>query len=250
MRFKSICNAFLSYVYIAFVGISSAVMFPAACLVLLVTCLFDRRRICLNLFTAFWASLYTWCVPGWSVRIIDRQKMDRAKNYVIVANHQSQLDILVAYRLFFPFRWISKASVFKLPFIGWNMFLNGYIRLKRKDKDSVRKMMQQCEKLLTQNISIMIFPEGTRSENGLLKPFKPGAFILAKNTQTSILPLVINNTKDALPKHASRIRGKMVMTATVLDEIPHEDFKDMTVEQIAAMVQQRISAHVKEHQLN
>jgi len=102
--------------------------------------------------------------------------------------------------------------------------------------------------LLTQNISIMIFPEGTRSKTGLLKPFKPGAFILAQKTQTSILPLVINNTKDALPKHSLRIRGKILMTVKVLDEIAYTEFKDMAIEQIAVMVQEKISSHVKEHQ--
>ncbi len=248
MRFAM--NAFFSYLYIAFVGISSAVLFPIACLVLIVTFFFDRRRICLNLFTSFWASIYTWCVPSWSVRVINRHKMNQAKNYVIVANHQSQLDIFVTYRLFFPFRWISKAAVFNLPFIGWNMFLNGYIRLKRKDKNSVHQMMNQCEKLLKQNISIMIFPEGTRSQTGLLKPFKPGAFVLAKKTHTPILPLVINNTKDALPKHSIRIRGKILMTVTVLDEICFADFKDMDVKQISSMVKEKIASHVKEHQLN
>ncbi|MCF6249543.1 MAG: 1-acyl-sn-glycerol-3-phosphate acyltransferase, partial [Desulfobacula sp.] len=199
-------------------------------------------------FTSFWASLYTWCVPSWSVRIFNRNKMNPAKNYVIVANHQSQLDILVLYRLFFPFRWISKAAVFNLPFIGWNMFLNGYIRLKRKDKGSVQKMMTQCETLLKKNISIMIFPEGTRSKTGLLKPFKHGAFILAKKTGTPILPLVINNTKDALPKHSIRIRGEILMTVTVLDEIAYTYFKDLEIEEIVTMVQEKISSHVNEHQ--
>ena len=248
MRFKGILNAFLSYVYIAFVGISSAVLFPIACLILIISFFFDRRRILLNQFTSFWASLYTWCVPSWSVRIFNRQKMNQAKNYIIVSNHQSQLDILVVYRLFFPFRWISKAAVFNLPFIGWNMFLNGYIRLKRKDKDSIHQMMATCERLLKQNISIMIFPEGTRSTTGLVKPFKPGAFVLAKKTKTPIMPLVINNTKDALPKYSMRIRGEISMTVTVLDEIPYTAFKDMEIDQIAAMVREKICSHVKEHQ--
>ena len=130
MSFKTWLNTIFSYLYIAFVGISSGIFFVAAAFIRLVTHLFDRRLVVLNLFTSFWASLYIWCMPIWSVKIFGREKMDMSKNYVIVSNHQSQLDILVAYRLFFPFRWVSKAEVFMLPFIGWNMFLNGHVRLK------------------------------------------------------------------------------------------------------------------------
>jgi len=99
---------------------------------------------------------------------------------MIVSNHQSQLDTLVAFGLFFPFKWISKAEVFRLPFIGWNMTLNRYIKLKRGDRKSIQKMMTECEKMISKGNSLYFFPEGTRSKTGIIKPFKPGAFILAK----------------------------------------------------------------------
>lgn len=247
MSFKSAGIIFFSYAYIAFVGLSSAFMFVIAFFIRVTTYFFDKRLIILNLFTSFWSSLYIWCNPIWSVKIIDRQKMDMKKSYVIVSNHQSQLDILVVYYLFFPFRWVSKAEVFKLPFIGWNMALNGYVKLKRGDKKSIRRMIDQCEDILRQNISIMIFPEGTRSKTGVMKPFKPGAFILAKKMKKPILPLVINNTKDALPKYSLRIEGRHQMEAKVLDEIPFSSFEHMEIDDIAKMVQEMISAHVKEH---
>ncbi len=247
MRFKGPAYILLSYAYIAFIGISSAFLFAVACVIRIVTWPFDRRLIILNLFSSFWASLYLWCMPLWSVRISGRDKMDMKKSYVVVSNHQSQLDILVAYRLFFPFRWVSKAEVFKLPFIGWNMVLNGYVKLKRGDKQSVKQMMEQCENLLERNISIIIFPEGTRSKTGIVKPFKPGAFILAKKMKKPILPLVINNTKDALPKHSLVIKGRQRMEIKVLDEIPFSQFSHLEVEQIAQMVRKVISSHVREN---
>ena len=246
MRFKDFLWISFSYTYIAFVGFSSAIMFVIACCIRLITSFFDRRLILLNLFSSFWASIYIWVMPIWSVNIVGRQKMNISKNYVIVSNHQSQIDILILYRLFYPFRWISKAEVFHLPFIGWNMLLNGYIKLKRGDKESVKQMMDQCEKLLKKNISIIMFPEGTRSKSGLLKPFKPGAFILAKKMKKSILPLVINNTKNALPKH-SLILHKSQLEVKVLDEIAYSKFKDMEIDEIADMVQHMISSQVKEH---
>ncbi len=186
-------------------------------------------------------------MPAWSVNIVGRQKMDMKKSYVIVSNHQSQVDILVLFNLFFPFRWVSKAEVFLLPFIGWNMMINGHVKLKRGDKKSIKNMIDQCEDLLKKNISITLFPEGTRSKTGMVKPFKPGAFILAKKMKKPILPLVINNTKNALPKHSVMIQGRHNIEVKVLDEIPYSDFEHMDIEDISSMVQNMIASHVQEH---
>jgi 1-acyl-sn-glycerol-3-phosphate acyltransferase len=245
MNYRWISSFFLSFVFLIFFSISSAILFWGACVIRLVTAPFDRRRILLNLFSSFWASLYTWCMPLWSVKITGREKLSMKKNYVLVSNHQSQLDILVLYRLFFPFIWVSKAEVVYLPFIGWNMVLNGYIKLRRGDKASARQVMQVCEALLNQNISVFFFPEGTRSRDGKLKPFKPGAFILAKKTRVPIVPLVINFTKDVLPKHSLLIRGCHCMEVAVLDEIPVASFIHLEVDEIAQMVRARINACIK-----
>lgn len=248
MTYKAFLGYGYSFFFIAGMGISSAVFFCIACIIRLVTAPFDRRRIVSNLFSAFWASLYTWCMPPWSVRVIGRHKLTLKKNYVIVSNHQSQLDILVLYRLFFPFRWVSKAAVFNLPFIGWNMVLNGYIKLKRKDKESIKQMMTTCEDLLKKNNSVFFFPEGTRSPDGLVRPFKPGAFILAQKARVPILPVVLNHTKNALPKHSLKIEGRHCMEVKVLDEIPFSRFEHMDPKEISQMVRILIASHVKEHE--
>ena len=222
-------------------------MVSIAAIIRLITFPFDKRLVIVNLFSSFWASLYIWFMPLWSVKIKNRKKLDMKKNYVFVSNHQSQLDILIIYQLFFPIRWISKAAVFKLPFIGWNMLLNGDVKLKRGDKQSVQLMMERCEQLLEQNVSIMMFPEGTRSKTGIVKSFKPGAFILAKKMKKSIVPLVINNSKNALPKYSLIFRGRHKIKLEVLDEIPYSRFEHMKIEDIAQMVQNIISSHVNEH---
>ncbi len=251
MTFKDSGNdigaAFYSYTYIAFIGISSMVMVSIAFVIRIITWPFDKRLVSNNLFSSFWASLYIWFMPLWTVKIKNRNKLDMKKNYVFVSNHQSQLDILVIYQLYFPMRWISKAAVFKLPFIGWNMLLNGDVKLKRGDKQSIREMMDRCEQLLQQNVSITIFPEGTRSKTGIVKPFKPGAFILAKKMKKPIVPLVINNSKNALPKYSLIFRGRHKMELEVLDEIPYSRFEHLKIEQISQMVQQLITSHVNEH---
>lgn len=246
MRFKELATFIFSCLYILFFGVTSVLFFCVACIVRLATAPFDRRRIITNQFSAFWASVYIWCMPAWSVKIIDRHKLSIKKNYVMVSNHQSQLDILVLYRLFYPYRWVSKAEVFRLPFIGWNMVLNGDVKLKRGDSESINSMMADCEALLKQKISVFFFPEGTRSRDGRLKTFKPGAFILAKKTGVSIQPIVLNHTKDALPKHSLLIRNNQCMEVRVLDEIPFSRFKNMEANEIALMVRKVIAPHVKE----
>lgn len=196
------------------------------------------------MFTSFWACLYLWIMPSWSVRAAGRDKIRRGTNYIVVSNHQSQLDILVAFHLFFPFKWVSKAEVFKLPFIGWNMALNRYIRLKRGDKESIRQMMAACEDALARGCSVFFFPEGTRSKTGRMKPFKPGAFILAHQIKLPILAVAISGTQEALPKHSLNFHGRHDIRIEVLEEIPYEKFAQLSVEDTAEMVRQTIMPHV------
>nr|WP_319493111.1 lysophospholipid acyltransferase family protein [uncultured Desulfobacter sp.] len=244
---KTLLNKIFSAVLISFIGVSSVLFFCVACVLRFCTAPFDPRRIVSNVFSAFWASVYIWAMPPWSVKIIGREKLDIRKNYVFVSNHQSQLDILVLYRLLFPYRWVSKDAVFRLPFIGWNMALNnGDIKLKRGDKDSIKAMMAECEALLKKKISIFFFPEGTRSKDGCIGRFKPGAFILAKNTGVDIQPIAISNTNKALPKYSLTFQGHTEMTVKVLDAIPFSRFKDMDPGKIAEMTRNFIAGHVED----
>jgi 1-acyl-sn-glycerol-3-phosphate acyltransferase len=242
-------NRLISICFLAFIIVKSAIFFVMAVAVWLLTVAFDRRLVILHMFTSFWACFYLWTMPAWSVSARGRNKINHQTSYVVVSNHQSQLDILVAFRLFFPFKWVSKAEVFKLPFIGWNMVLNGYIKLKRGDKKSIEKMMAASEKTLTRGNSVYFFPEGTRSPSGIMKTFKPGAFILAKQLERPILPIVINGTRNALPKHSLSFHGRQNIQIRVLDEIPPENFADMSAEETGAMVRQIIAEHVDEHRL-
>lgn len=218
--------------------------FILALLIWLLTIPFDRRLVLLHMFTSFWACLYLWTMPAWSVTAAGREKIRKKATYVVVSNHQSGLDILVAFRLFFPFKWVSKVEMFRVPFIGWNMTLNGYIRLQRGIKESIEKMMNACERALARGSSVFFFPEGTRSRTGELKPFKPGAFILAHRMRLPILPIAINGTKDALPKASLNFHGFHPIRIEVLDEIPYAAFAHLDPAQTAEMVRQRIAAHV------
>ena len=237
-------NRIITVVFLAFFGATSALFFCVALVIWLLTVLFDRRLLLLHLFTCFWASVYLWAMPAWSVRVEGRHTIRMRDRYVIVSNHQSQLDILLAFRLFFAFKWVSKAEVFRIPFIGWNMYLNRYIKLKREDKKSVAKMFADCQKALAEGNSLFIFPEGTRSESGSMKPFKPGAFVLAKKMAVPILPVVISGTSDALPKHSINFHGSHDMSIRVLEPVPYERFAHLSLEDTGDMIRNIIAAEV------
>jgi 1-acyl-sn-glycerol-3-phosphate acyltransferase len=243
-KWSGMLNRLISVGFIAYIGISSIFCFVIALAIWLLTVCFDRRLVVLHMWTSFWACLYLWTMPVWTLSIRGREKIRKNGHYIIVSNHQSQLDILVAFRLFFPFKWVSKAEVFRLPFIGWNMTLNRYIRLVRGDKKSIVKMMKECEKALSEGNSVYFFPEGTRSKTGELKPFKPGAFILAHQMKIPILLVSINGTKDALPKYSLNFHGRHHLRIKVLGEIPYAEFKDLAVDETAEMARTRIAAHV------
>jgi 1-acyl-sn-glycerol-3-phosphate acyltransferase len=192
--------------------------------------------------------MYLWVMPAWSVSIENRNKINTKKTYMIVSNHQSQLDILLAFRLFVPFKWVSKAEVFKLPFIGWNMTLNRYIKLFRGNRESAHKMMSECAGVLSNGNSIYFFPEGTRSATGIMKEFKSGAFVLAKKMGVSILPIAINGTRKALPKYSVDFHGRQQLRIKVLDEIPVKTVENFSAEETAALVRNEIAKHIDEHQ--
>ena len=135
----------ISTIYLIFIMITCSILFVPALLIWLVTLPFDKRKVIQHQYTCFWGALYTWCFPFWRVHVTGRKNIRKNITYVIVSNHQSQLDILLAFNLFRHFKWVSKAEVFKLPFVGWNMYLNRYVRLVRGDKESVEKMMVTSE---------------------------------------------------------------------------------------------------------
>jgi 1-acyl-sn-glycerol-3-phosphate acyltransferase len=238
-------NRIIAFIFLLYMAVSSLFFFGIALVIWVLTRWFDRRLVLLHQFTSFWACLYLWTMPAWRVRISGRERIRRDGVYVIVSNHQSQLDILVAFRLFFPFKWVSKIEVFRLPFIGWNMFLNGYIPLKRGDKESIARMLDRCEDALARGSSIYLFPEGTRSSTGELRPFKPGAFALAHQMKLPLLAVAINGTLRALPKYSLNFHGCHELHIEVLGEIPYLEFKDLSVEETAEMVRARIAAHIR-----
>jgi 1-acyl-sn-glycerol-3-phosphate acyltransferase len=216
-----------SVLFWSFFVASSAVLFLVALALFLVTWPFDRDGRVLHLFSCAWAQLYFWVSPGWRLRIEGREHLPWHGPAVLVSNHQSLGDILVLFGLYRPFKWVSKASNFKLPFLGWNMYLNRYVGLVRGDKHSIAKMMADCERWLDRGVPVLLFPEGTRSPDNQLLPFKDGAFRLALAKGCPLIPMVLTGTGDTLPKHGLKVKFRANCRVRVLAPVDPRAFSDV-----------------------
>ncbi|HVJ90725.1 MAG TPA: lysophospholipid acyltransferase family protein [Labilithrix sp.] len=141
--------------------------------------------------------------PLWSFEIEGTPPADiKYSPYVVIANHESQADAFLLSYLPFDMRYVAKEELFTPPVSGWVMRWGGDIRVRRGEGESVRAMMAESERALTAGIPVMIFPEGTRSRDGNLLPFKDGAFALAIRMQLPILPIALAGTREMRPKHS------------------------------------------------
>lgn len=164
--------------------------------------LVDRgtRRL-IHVIAVWWARVILRSTPLWSFQSEGLENVIKGKTYVIVANHQSLLDILVALAgIPAHFKFLAKKELFAIPFLGWHMTVAQYIPIDRSSRESGRKAVEQARKWLRCGVSALFFPEGTRSLDGQIHAFKAGAFKLAQEEQVDILPVVIDGTGDAVPK--------------------------------------------------
>jgi 1-acyl-sn-glycerol-3-phosphate acyltransferase len=244
---RTFFNRLVAILFICFISLTSSVFFIVALITWLLTSRFDRQSHWLHQLTCLWASLYIWAFPLWSVKIRHRNRIDRNKTYVIVANHRSLLDILAVFTLFVQFKWVSKSEQFKIPLIGWNMALNRYVRLRRGgqgNRNNIKKMYRACEKHLKRGSSVFVFPEGSPNNSREPATFREGAFVLAKRRDVPILPLVISGSEDSIENGRLTFLKRVHINITVLDEIPPESFTNVTSKALATEVRQMISSEL------
>lgn len=211
--------------------------FPVSALLWLISLPFDPLRRLNNRWMILQGIVVTRMSPFWKIIVEGREKIDHKQPYVIIPNHQSMLDIVFFNMLYHRLRWVSKIEVFKIPLLGWEMKMVKYIALERGNKHSVAKMMENCVTSLRDGISIVIFPEGTRSLTGAIGKFKTGAFQLAVKTDKPLLPVLIDGTGDILPKHGFIFRNHRTVRIRVLDPVFPGQFVTGDPEELAARIQ-------------
>ncbi|MCA1741227.1 MAG: 1-acyl-sn-glycerol-3-phosphate acyltransferase [Bacteroidales bacterium] len=210
--------------------------FPVALILWLLSLAFDSRRLMNNRWMVIQGIVVTKMSPFWKVITEGREKIDQDQAYIIVPTHQSMLDIVFFNMLRHRLRWVSKIEVFRVPLLGWEMRMVKYIELVRGNKSSVIKMMEQCVESLQDGISVVLFPEGTRSLTGVIGKFKTGAFQLAVKTDKPLLPVLIDGTGEILPKKGLIFGSRRIVRIRVLDPIFPGQFGTGDPEELAARV--------------
>jgi 1-acyl-sn-glycerol-3-phosphate acyltransferase len=159
--------------------------------------------------------------PLWKFRTSGYRPADPRRPYVAVSNHESLADIFLISHLPWEMKWLSKDSIFKIPVMGWMMRMAGDVAVTRTDRSSRVEAIEQCRDRLSKKVSVMIFPEGTRSKTGELLPFKDGAFRLAIELGLPILPMAVTGTRTAMQK-GSLMFGRSKAEVRVLEPISTE----------------------------
>ena len=196
--------------------------FAPAALIFAVTRPIPRTRPWLHRYTNWWAGHYLAWAPYAGVAVRGREHVPSTTACIFIANHQSMVDILAVHAAGLSFLWVSKIENFFVPFLGWNMALNGYVPLRRGYFPSILRMVRRCLRQIGLGRSLFIFPEGTRSPTGELMDFYPGAFRLAARQGVPFVPLVIEGTQRVLPKQRLRIDPQPV-EARFLEPIHPQD---------------------------
>jgi 1-acyl-sn-glycerol-3-phosphate acyltransferase len=158
---------------------------------------------------------------GWSTRVVEnlditlevtgREQFDPSKTYLVMSNHQSHYDVPVLFHVLGPrvlkaksLRMIAKIELFSVPFFGRAMLEAGFIAIDRESRKAAMASLKKAKETMRSGVNVWIAPEGTRSRDGTLLPFKKGGFHLALDVGESVLPVTIQGTRFALPRGAGR----------------------------------------------
>ena len=146
--------------------------------------------------------LFTYVNPYWTIELEGPFPENPRHPYVVVGNHFSQADPPIIARVPWEMKWVAKKELFDLPFAGWLLRLSGDISVDRRSKKSRAAVLTTARDYLAKKCSVMFFPEGTRSRDGQVQRFSDGAFRLAIEEGVPVLPLAVDGTHEALPKHS------------------------------------------------
>lgn len=179
------------------------------------------------------------------MRVHGLENVVPGRQYVFIVNHQSNIDIPVLTQSLnrFQLRWIAKKELLRVPFFGWAMWATKHITVDRADPMAAVKSLERAEERLAAGISIVIFPEGTRSRDGKMLRFKKGGFLLAAQSHTPIVPVAIKGSEKILPAGEWRLRSGVV-DVFVDKPIAVDGFRAGKLRPLSETVRQIIAGHL------
>lgn len=213
----------LSLLIWLYYGFLFFIMFPFVLIAFILTFPFDPSRRVANWFMFQFGRCFIYYCPLWKVTILGLENLIRDNSVIYICNHQSFVDMPLQSALPVRFKWISKKSLFSVPYMGWMMAMTGHIPIER-GKTSAIKVLEQIDPYLKRGDSIMIFPEGTRSRDGELLPFKMGAFTASKRKGYPIQPVVIDGTSNILPSGEWRFKVRINLYIKILEVLHPDDY--------------------------
>lgn len=167
-----------------------------------------------------WSRIWL-AMSGTRLTVVGGENIDPAQSYVVVANHQSTLDIMACFLAVpLPIRYLAKKELFRIPLLAQGMRAVGIVEVDRSARAAIHSQVnRQSQDLIAKGRSLIIYPEGTRPRDGTLYPFKKGAFTMAIASQLPILPVSIHGTYEAWKPGTLWVRGGPV-TAVIDPPIP------------------------------
>ena len=228
---KFVHTAYQVYKWILFFPLLGFFTLVVGTLSLIIIWIFGQRAGQIG--GVIWARLNSMVTPMF-ISVRGKEKIDRNQSYVVVANHQSQYDIFAIYGwLPVDFRWVLKQELRKVPIIGVYCDRAGHVYIDRSDTASALASIDRAKKRITNGTSIFFFPEGTRSLNGKLLPFKKGAFKFAIDLSLPVLPVTIKGTRDVLPANSIALFPGSA-EVIIHDPISIEGYSEQNIEELVA----------------
>ncbi|HYX53345.1 MAG TPA: lysophospholipid acyltransferase family protein [Candidatus Limnocylindrales bacterium] len=206
----------------------------------LISSLLDKDGEIQHGFARFWSRMILATI-GIPVQVIGLEKIDTSRSHVYVVNHLSALDIPVLYvHLPFQFRILAKKELFRYPFMGWHLKRSGQIPVVLDNAKASIRSLTLAVKAVQNNMPLVVFPEGGRSETGQLQPFMGGAFFAAIRAQTDVIPMALVGTYEILKMNTWHIRPRPVQL-WVGDPISTEGMTTRDTETLSARARQAIA---------
>ena len=228
----------LSFLFYIFVFAWAFIMYLITFVALVICYPFDKKRFVVHRLSKWITDVVFGLAPKMKREVVGMENIDPTKAYVMVLNHNSMVDILSIYNLPLVFKWVSKKEVYRIPIVGRLLFAHGDIVINRASaKEAMQLVHTRGKEWLAKGASVSIFPEGTRSKDGQIHNFKAGAFILAKDAEVPILPIVLDGT-NTMTRKGWLINWSNKVTIKVLPPIPAEEVRSRDIKDVMTQVRE------------
>lgn len=226
----------LSFLFYIFVFAWSSMIYIVTFIALPLCYPFDKKRFVVHKLSKWLTDSFFGFGLVMKRKVEGIENLDPKATYVMVLNHNSMVDILSIYNLPLVFKWVSKKEVYRMPIVGRLLLAHGDIVINRAStKEAMQLVHTRGKEWLAKEASVAIFPEGTRSKDGKIHNFKAGAFILAKDAEVPILPIVLDGT-DRVFRKGFFMNWSNRITIKILPPVSKQDVVERPIKEVMAEV--------------